>query len=260
MSEAEDIGFGIYQARQKEREYESVCYKHDEPKHGCAYCGKQPAQQQEPFGYLWPTGMHPEFRYTQQKRDGVDGMPVYTFPPAQQQEPEYKGWYCAHCQRGVDGSEVTYHEQHTVCGRVITDDLPPSWDSFFGNAEQPANVATVNTSEELVDKTAENVHEQPAQDNTYSYAKNLAEAIFKQHFASDEHYASGQIVWGVNDTVIGILTQIDNMVTDMVRRPAQQEPVASEHITDGRPCWCEPETNYKDPETGISVIVHKEPQ
>lgn len=40
----------------------------------------------------------------------------------------------------------------------------------------------------------------------------------------------------------------------------QQEPVAREHITDGSPCWCEPETNYKDPETGISVIVHKEPQ
>ena len=100
-------------------------------------------------------------------------------------------------------------------------------------AEQSANVATVNTLEELVDKTAENVHEQPAQDNTYSYAKNLAEAIFKQHFASDEHYASGQIVWGVNDTVIGILTQIDNMVTDMVRRPAQQqEPVA------GKPLPC----------------------
>ena len=64
--------------------------------------------------------------------------------------------------------------------------------------------------------------EQPAQDNTYNYAKNLAEAMFKRHFASDEHYASGRIVWGVNDTVIGILTQIDNMVADMVRRPAQQ--------------------------------------
>ena len=64
-------------------------------------------------------------------------------------------------------------------------------------------------------------------DNTYNYAKSLAEAIFKQHFASDEHYASGQVVWGVNDTVIGILTQIDNMVADMVRRPEQQqEPVA----------------------------------
>ena len=30
-----------------------------------------------------------------------------------------------------------------------------------------------------------------------------------------------------------------------------------EHITDGSPCWCEPETEYKDPETGVSVIVHK---
>lgn len=44
-------------------------------------------------------------------------------------------------------------------------------------------------------------------------------------------------------------------------QPAQQqEPVEREHITDGSPCWCEAETNYKDPETGISVIVHKEPQ
>ena len=67
----------------------------------------------------------------------------------------------------------------------------------------------------------------PVTDNTYGYAKSLAEAIFKRHFASDEHYASGRVVWGVNDTVIGILTQIDNMVADMVRRPAQQqEPVA----------------------------------
>lgn len=38
---------------------------------------------------------------------------------------EYVGWYCAHCQRGVDASEVTYHEQHQVCGRVITEDKPP---------------------------------------------------------------------------------------------------------------------------------------
>ena len=36
---------------------------------------------QEPFGYLWPTGRHPEFRFTQQRRDGVDGMPLYTAPP-----------------------------------------------------------------------------------------------------------------------------------------------------------------------------------
>ena len=65
----------------------------------------------------------------------------------------------------------------------------------------------------------------PVMDNTYNYAKSLAEAIFKQHFSSDEHYACGRIVWGVNDTVIGILTQIDNMVADMVRKPAQCKPL-----------------------------------
>lgn len=37
----------------------------------------------------------------------------------------FEVWYCAHCQRGVDASEVTFHEQHTVCGRTITDDTPP---------------------------------------------------------------------------------------------------------------------------------------
>jgi hypothetical protein len=38
-------------------------------------------QEQEPFGYIWPTGRHPEFRYTKQMRDGVAGMPLYTHPP-----------------------------------------------------------------------------------------------------------------------------------------------------------------------------------
>jgi len=41
------------------------------------------------------------------------------------QEPEFVGWYCAHCERGVDASEVTFHEQHEVCGRVISNDVPP---------------------------------------------------------------------------------------------------------------------------------------
>ena len=44
------------------------------------YVVKKAEPVQEPFGYLWPTGMHPEFRFTQQKRDGV-GMPLYTAPP-----------------------------------------------------------------------------------------------------------------------------------------------------------------------------------
>lgn len=33
-----------------------------------------------------------------------------------------------------------------------------------------------------------------------------------------------------------------------------------QHVTDGSLCWCEPETSYTDPETGVSVVVHKGPQ
>lgn len=39
---------------------------------------------------------------------------------------EFKGWYCAHCECGVDSSDVTFNEAHTVCGRIITDDEPPA--------------------------------------------------------------------------------------------------------------------------------------
>ncbi len=46
---------------------------------------------------------------------------------------------------------------------------------------------------------------------------------------------------------------------DKCKAAAQPAPV-QEHITDGSPCWCEPETSYTDPETGASVIVHREPQ
>ncbi len=46
-----------------------------------AALAQQAEPVQEPFGYLWPTGRHPEFRFTQQKRDGADGMPLYTASP-----------------------------------------------------------------------------------------------------------------------------------------------------------------------------------
>ena len=54
------------------------------------------------------------------------GALLYSLPGAQPAPDDgYVGWYCAHCQRGVDASEVTYHEQHEACGCVITDDRPP---------------------------------------------------------------------------------------------------------------------------------------
>lgn len=68
---------------------------------------------------------------------------------------EYIGWYCAHCERGVDASEVTYNEQHTVCGRVITDDKPPKpapsvpdgWLRAIDEALVVANVGVANESD-----------------------------------------------------------------------------------------------------------------
>lgn len=36
--------------------------------------------------------------------------------------------------------------------------------------------------------------------------------------------------------------------------------VQPQHITDGSPCWCNPDVAYTDPETSASVIVHRRPQ
>ena len=51
-------------------------------------------------------------------------------------------------------------------------------------------------------------------------------------------------------------------LADHAMRETQRlgQDIEQEHITDGNPCWCNPETDYVDPETGVAVIVHKEPQ
>jgi len=41
-------------------------------------------------------------------------------------KPAAQGWYCAHCERGVDPSEVTFDQAHEACGRIITNDEPPA--------------------------------------------------------------------------------------------------------------------------------------
>jgi hypothetical protein len=38
------------------------------------------------------------------------------------------------------------------------------------------------------------------------------------------------------------------------------KPKERQHITDGSPCWCNPELSYKDPITGNEVWTHKELQ
>ena len=56
------------------------------------------------------------------------------------------------------------------------------------------------------------------------------------------------------------LAEAITALREALEQPVSQEPVKREHITDGSPCWCNPELNYKDPETGAEVWVHKEPQ
>jgi hypothetical protein len=48
-------------------------------------------------------------------------------------------------------------------------------------------------------------------------------------------------------------------IATIATQPAAQQR-KPEHITNGNPCWCNPEIDYVDPETGVAVIVHKEPQ
>ena len=65
----------------------------------------------------------------------------------------------------------------------------PLLDAMTGNAEQPAHVAAVNTSSERVDKTAENVHEQPAQQEPVAnYCKECL--TYNGHHEGCSHYAS----------------------------------------------------------------------
>lgn len=53
---------------------------------------------------------------------------------------------------------------------------------------------------------------------TYNEAKRLAEWLFKTHYAADEDYASGNVVFEVCDTVAGVISQIDNMLSGLVRK------------------------------------------
>ena len=70
----------------------------------------------------------------------------------------------------------------------------------------------------------------PAQpDPAYSEACNLATALFKKHFAHLPDYASGQVVWGLCDSTAGVISQIDNMVSGLVRPPTTS-PQAAECV------------------------------
>ena len=54
----------------------------------------------------------------------------------------------------------------------------------------------------------------------YRQAVSLATWLFKKHFAHEEHYASGRVVWEPCDTTAGVISQIDNMVCGLVQPAA----------------------------------------
>lgn len=44
-----------------------------------------------------------------------------------EQRGDVSGWYCAHCQHGVDPVDVTFGETHVYCGYPVTDcPAPPA--------------------------------------------------------------------------------------------------------------------------------------
>ncbi len=55
--------------------------------------------------------------------------------------------------------------------------------------------------------------------DAYGYAKRLAEAIYQTHYKQDS------TEWKPLDTTLGVLTQIDNMISGLVKKPSEQKPV-----------------------------------
>lgn len=70
------------------------------------------------------------------------------------------------------------------------------------------------------------------QDVAYKEAKYLAEALFQKHYARDECYASGRVEWGLCDSTAGIISQIDNMVSVLVRPPANVPMLTQDEISE----------------------------
>lgn len=59
-------------------------------------------------------------------------------------------------------------------------------------------------------------------EQTRREAESLAWGLFNRHYAKGEDYTSGRSVFGLCDSLRGVLSQIDNMTAGLVREPASQ--------------------------------------
>jgi hypothetical protein len=88
-------------------------------------------------------------------------------------------------------------------------------------------------------------------------------AVLPEGQISNHYEARDWDLFAVPETECALFEFDGHTSSDVVARlKAYTTPPAAQrqHVTDGSPCWCEPETSYTDPETGASVIVHKGPQ
>lgn len=60
--------------------------------------------------------------------------------------------------------------------------------------------------------------------------------------------------------MVDLVIDAVELIQNLANSNGNQQVKVPEHVTDGGPCWCEPEIDYTDPKTGVSVIVHKRPQ
>lgn len=97
-------------------------------------------------------------------------------------------------------------------------DWPDEPDLGHYLAESPAEIGR---SRALVFRDAAPVAAQ-AQPYALRYAQELAKAIFQHYYAGDEAYASGSVKWVVGDDLICVLTQIDNMISELMCQPTDQ--------------------------------------
>ena len=79
----------------------------------------------------------------------------------------------------------------------------------------------------------------------YEHTRDLAVSIWERFYKIDVPD------WEPLEDTLGVLIQIDNMVCGL-ERTQRLNHVESED------CWCEPELNYEDPDSGARLWVHRE--
>jgi nucleotide-binding universal stress UspA family protein len=95
-----------------------------------------------------------------------------------------------------------------------------------------------------------------------NYRKDLAAAQRQWVGLTDEAiWSEYQTLWPFHPAEEpGLAKDIAKFARAIEAKLKEKNGWYRQHVIDGSPCWCEPETSYTDPETGASVVVHKEPQ